>query len=301
VLLTGQAEMDAAIAAVNEGQIFRFLTKPCPSERLIEAVAAAGEQNRLLLAERVLLEQTLQGSIKTLTDILSLNNPLAFGRAARVKQHVTALAERAGVKERWPIEVAAMLAPIGTVTLPPEVVEKLYQGGALTSAEEAMVKRVPAVTEQLLANIPRLEPVREILLYQHARFDGEGGTRKGADLPIGSRLLKLVTDFDVLETQGTRRALALDTLRSRRGWYDPELLAAINALLGSAEQQVVVEEVSLSGLVPGMCFAEDVRSREGALLIARGHEVTPSLIERIRNFSRNVGVREPLKMIRRAR
>src|SRR5277367_1721946 len=29
ILLTGETGRDAAIAAVNEGQIFRFLTKPC--------------------------------------------------------------------------------------------------------------------------------------------------------------------------------------------------------------------------------------------------------------------------------
>ena len=30
ILLTGHADTDAAIAAVNDGQLFRFLTKPCP-------------------------------------------------------------------------------------------------------------------------------------------------------------------------------------------------------------------------------------------------------------------------------
>jgi DNA-binding NtrC family response regulator len=37
ILLTGEPGRDAAIAAVNEGQIFRFLTKPCPPDRLKRA------------------------------------------------------------------------------------------------------------------------------------------------------------------------------------------------------------------------------------------------------------------------
>jgi len=41
ILLTGHADTESAIAAVNEGAVFRFLTKPCPGAKLIEAVDAA--------------------------------------------------------------------------------------------------------------------------------------------------------------------------------------------------------------------------------------------------------------------
>jgi response regulator RpfG family c-di-GMP phosphodiesterase len=310
MLLTGHAEIESAIAAVNEGQIFRFLAKPCPADKLIAAVEAAVEQHRLVTAEKVLLEQTLRGSIKALTDILSLQNPLAFGRATRAKAQVAALLSQMGIAERWQLEVAAMLSPIGTVTLPAETVEKLYDGRPLSQAEQAMVKRMPMVTEQLLANIPRLEPVREILALLDARFDGDqpppsaGGlptastttVRKGADLPLGSRMLRLVLDYDLLECQGLDRKVALDTLRGRRGQYDPDLVDALAVLLGAQDKQVV-EELGLALIHPGMVLMDDVRSLSGGLLIARGHEVTASLIERIRNVSRNVGVKEPLRVL----
>jgi ABC-type uncharacterized transport system permease subunit len=70
-------------AAVNEGNIFRFLNKPCPVGALIRAQEASVKQYRLITAERVLLEQTLRGSLKTLTDILAFVNLVAFGRAIR--------------------------------------------------------------------------------------------------------------------------------------------------------------------------------------------------------------------------
>lgn len=41
ILLTGHANTASAILAVNEGGIFRFLTKPCPFATLVEAVEAA--------------------------------------------------------------------------------------------------------------------------------------------------------------------------------------------------------------------------------------------------------------------
>jgi response regulator RpfG family c-di-GMP phosphodiesterase len=297
MLLTGHSEIEAAITAVNEGQIFRFLNKPCPTDRLIEAVDAAVEQNRLINAEKVLLEQTLHGSIKALTDILSIQNPLVFGRATRAKAHVSALAGEIGLGERWAVEVAAMLSPIGTVTLPPETVEKLYEGKPLSPTEQTMVKRLPAVTEQLLANIPRLEPVREILTHKDLRYDGEGGSsKKGDDIPIGGRMLKIALDYDVLEAQGMSAGVALDTLRGRKGLYDPELLAHFASMLGGQQAQALIKELPLARLRAGMVFLEDVRTMSGGLLIAHGHEVTASLIERIRNFSRNVSVKEPLRV-----
>jgi response regulator RpfG family c-di-GMP phosphodiesterase len=297
MLLTGHSEIEAAISAVNDGQIFRFLSKPCPVDRLIEAVEAAVEQHRLINSERVLLEQTLHGSIKALTDILSIQNPLVFGRASRAKAQVAALAKEIALPQSWSVEVAAMLSPIGTVTLPPETAEKLYEARPLSPPELIMVKRLPAVTEQLLANIPRLEPVREILSHLELRYDGEGGSlKKGNDIPIGARMLRLVLDYDILESQGSSSTVALDTLRGRKGAYDPELLNSFASMLGG-KARAVVQELPLARLRIGMVFVDDVRAMSGGLLVARGHEVTASLVERLRNFARNVSVKEPLRVL----
>ena len=48
--------------AVNEGQIFRFLTKPCAPEHLLATLSAGVEQHRLITAERVLLQKTLSAA-----------------------------------------------------------------------------------------------------------------------------------------------------------------------------------------------------------------------------------------------
>ncbi|HRY14336.1 MAG TPA: response regulator, partial [Candidatus Competibacteraceae bacterium] len=164
MLLTGHADLDSAIAAVNEGQLFRFLLKPCPPPTLLQAFEAGIAQYRLLTAERVLLEQTLRGVIQTLTNILALTHPVAFGRANRLKRHAVDLARQIGIhQDLWPLEVAAMLSQIGCIILPDETLEKLYQGGVPGEKERAMLERVPTVTEQLLGNIPRLEAVLSIL------------------------------------------------------------------------------------------------------------------------------------------
>src|SRR5256885_73252 len=89
IMLSGHADLDAAIAAVNEGSIFRFLTKPCPKETLGKTLSAALMQYRLVRAERDLLEHTLKGSIEVLSEVLSLVNPAAFGRAMRLKRYMS--------------------------------------------------------------------------------------------------------------------------------------------------------------------------------------------------------------------
>ncbi|MGH9575267.1 MAG: HD domain-containing phosphohydrolase [Candidatus Acidiferrales bacterium] len=298
VLLTGQGDMNSAIAAVNDGNIFRFLTKPCATEILVQALGACVQQHQLVTSERVLLGQTLRGSIEVLTEILSLANPTAFGRATRVKQMIVKLMDHFEITERWAIEVAAMLSQVGYVTLPARTQEKVYRAEALSEEEERMLERIPQVLEQLLARIPRLESVREILQYHTQRYnsDGTGRDQKSRDsIPWGARALKLTLDFDILESE--REDHPFDTLRSRNGFYDPVLLEAFAKLHGSSKREILVHELRLRQIDVGMVFGEDVRSSKGLLLIARGQQVTRGLQERVRNFSAELGVREPIRMI----
>ncbi len=97
MILSGQADMESTIAAVNEGHIFRFLTKPCSGEHLIDAVDSALRQYELVNAEKELLEKTLSGAVRILTEILGMTNPGAYSRAARIQRYAEGLIERA-----WP-------------------------------------------------------------------------------------------------------------------------------------------------------------------------------------------------------
>lgn len=295
VLLTGHANLTAAIAAVNDGQIFRFVNKPCPRAQMLQCIQAARQQYELVVARRTLLEKTLSGSLKAVTDILGLANPVAFGRATRAKERVGPLLDRAEIRERWEVEVAAMLSQIGAVTLPPEVALKAYEGQDLSPDEQAMVDRLPELAANLVQSIPQMEGVSAILRYQDRKYD----SLEHADdsihrerIPWGARALKILLDYDVLESRGLEPQIALDTMHVRRGWYDPKILKMFADSIGAHDRaEQVVRELRLKEVLPGMVFAEDVRARTGAMLIARGQEVTPSLSERIRNMSAHAEVR----------
>ena len=287
LLLTGNADIEGAVAAVNDGQIFRFLTKPCEYPQLVAALDAALAQHRLVTGERILLEQTLHGSIKVLTEMLSLVNPTAFGRATRIRRYAAELAKFSGIASAWQVEVAAMLSQISCVTLPPSTVEKLYRGQPLTDSEQPAVDRLPDIADGLLANIPRLEDVRAILRHHDRRFDGSAGpvgAPRGLALPVGARVLKITLDFDVLEARGNSVPVVLDTMRGRTGWYDPELFEAFVTLRERIADPSEVHEIQVEAVTAGMVFVEDVRTAEGVLVLSKGYRVTEGLVERIRNF-----------------
>ncbi len=292
ILLTGYADLDVAVRAVNEAQLFRFLTKPCESEELLRACAAGVGQHRLQTAERVLLEQTLKGSVQALADVLALANPAAFGRSERVRKMVERFARAIQPAKRWEVEVAALLAHLGAVTLPVATAEKLYAGGQLSAGEQAMVERVPAVTKQILGNIPRLDGVLEIL-ENHQRPFAESGGRDG--LSVGARMLRIALDYDALEALGVDESVALGTMSARDGVYDPELLDVFASVVGTQPAERALE-LGVEHLLPGMLLGDDVRSASGSLLIARGHTVTDQLIERLMNLGPG-GVREPLLVL----
>jgi response regulator RpfG family c-di-GMP phosphodiesterase len=291
MLLTGHADLQAAIRAVNGARLFRFLTKPCEAQELLGACVAALGQHRLQTAERVLLEETLRGSVDALAEVLALANPAAFGRAGRVKELAGRLARAAEVRNRWEIEVAAMLADIGAVTLPQPTAEKVYTGARLSAAEAAMVDRVPAVTRQLLSKIPRLEGVLEIL-DQHRMLPGDAGPGGWSAIRVGARVLRIAVDYVELESQGAVRTVAVAAMRSR-GRYDRPLLDMFAAVIGA--EAAVVRELTVGELRVGMTLADDARSVRGELLLARGQRVTERLVERLRNIGAD-GVREPLRV-----
>jgi len=295
MLLTGYSDQESAIAAVNQGQIFRFLTKPCPPEQLVAAFDDAAEQHRLITAERVLLEQTLRGAIQVLTDVLALTNPVALGRANRMQHHVKELADRIDMPDRWQVEVAAMLSQIGCVTLPPATVERMYDGADLTAEEQEMINRLPEVTKKLLGHIPRLEPVLDILEQERKRFKSTTKKVVGT-IPIGAHALRIAGDFDALVTKGYSSQLALDTMRGTSETYDGDLLAEFSELTGAAEVGQEIRELPFQAIQVGMVFAEDVCMEDGVVFVARGYEVTESLVERANNLQAGV-IREPVRVI----
>jgi len=300
IMLTGNADLESAIKVVNEGNIFRFLTKPCPPEILGKAIDDALAQYRLVTAEKELLNNTLSGSIKLLTDILSMTEPLSFGRAQAMRDVIAAVTRKFQADNDWEIHLAAMLAPIGSVTIPAEILIRSRNDRVLSKLEEEMVANVPETTARLLSNIPRLQGVGNIIRYQNKQYDGHGlpkDTLKGDAIPFGARLLKILNDMAQLQAGGLSRAKALEELPLRQGWYDPTLIEAVCAYYGvssASETKPASISINVFDLAPGMVLRSDITTKEGTLILSAGHQLSGITLQKIRNFDRLAGIKEPI-------
>ncbi len=281
MLLTGQTDIELASKAINEGQIFRFLIKPCPPDQLLQAFAAALEQHRLITAEKVLLQKTLLGSIKALVDVLAIINPVAFSHTTRIRQYALELAQAAGVQESWQVEAAALLSHIGYISLPPEILEKIYYGEPLNWEEKTLLAGVPKVAEQLLHNIPRLEPVLKILA-QVNQPHGKGSSDR--TIPLGARILKIVMDFDRLKARGGSSRFAVDCLRQDKEHYDQALLEVFARLQGVGEEDDAVQEMPLRQVKVGMILKDELRTKSGLLLAGHNFVVTETFLQRVKHI-----------------
>ena len=301
IMLTGNADLEGAIQVVNEGNIFRFLTKPCSQEILSKAVEDARAQYRLITAEKDLLNKTLSGSIKLLTDILSMIEPQSFGRAQTMRDLIGSVTKKLHADNGWEIPLAAMLAPIGHVTIPPELLIRARAGGVLSKVEEQIVSELPETAARLLANIPRLEGVARIVRYSHKNYDGAGvppDAVKGKALPLGARLLKILNDLAQLQTRDFNRLSALNEMSTRLGWYDPALLDAVREYYGAgqAARDATRSSISISvnDLASGMVLHSNIETKDGILILCAGHHITEMTLEKIKNFDRVSGIKEPL-------
>ncbi len=293
IILTGFADIAVAMAAVNKSKVFSFLTKPCPEEDLEEALAAGMRQYQLQAAEKELLRGTVRGTIKLLTNLLEMVSPEAFGKSSRVKRLALDIGGYLGVEDGWRLELAAMLSQIGCAGMPADILRRAYRGEPLPGDKAYEFAMHPKVAADLVANIPRLREVAEIIAYQEKRYDGGGlppDSLKGDRIPIGARILKVALDFDTLEAMYRHKrqsenavAESLERMRARDGWYDPDMLGALESL-ATMPDGFEPRLVSGEELVAGMLLDQDVSDLKGELIFGRGLELNTLSIRRLHDL-----------------
>jgi response regulator RpfG family c-di-GMP phosphodiesterase len=297
MILSGQADLEATIAAVNDGHIYRFLTKPCPTDQLYAAVEDALEQHRLLTAEKVLLEQTLSGAVKMLIEILGMVSPAASNRASRLQRYTTELSAALGLDPHWEWGLAAFVSQIGCVALPKEVLFKVEACQSLNEEEKRLYESHPEVASKLLAAIPRLEDVAAIVTAQFGSIIANelpDDLRQWDIRKAGKLLLRAAIEFDRLVSRGANRASAVDTLRQSPMRFPPSVIRALAGL--PTVKGTIFRQIGLKDLSVGMILEEDLVSPKGIRLVPSGAEVTTTLMIRLTSIAEGVGVAEPFRV-----
>ncbi len=273
IMLTGYADIDAAVEAINEGNIFRFLTKPCENERLNKAIVDGLEQYRLIISERELFQQTLRGAIKLLIEILDITNPYAFSKAVRLRNIVKKLTKTFSEDLSYKIELAALLSQIGLISLPNDILEKIEHSKTLTLAENKLYTSHPEVGEALLKNIPRLESVAQAISLQLKRINPDQfplNEKEDNETYTIAKILKKALDLDHFLEGKRKEEEALQLI---------ELKKAV-----SKKERLNQEYLRISELKPGMIIDLDVVDKGGVVLIGRGQEITQVIKLRLHGY-----------------
>ncbi|TWT94327.1 Hydrogenase transcriptional regulatory protein hupR1 [Neorhodopirellula pilleata] len=282
IMLTGNADQQTAVDAVNQGHIFRFLNKPCSPEVLSTSIESALHQYRLVTAEAELLNQTLAGSVRMLTQVLSIAMPQVFGLSQEARTLARELATRIGVGPLWQIEMSAMLMRLGYVSLPPEVVARYLHARPLTPSEQKLVDQTPKLGHDLIASIPRLQGV--------ARWVASQNDLPKEPTPIAARILKAVGDFQRYSHDQSPLSAINSMMRDPR--YDPQVLESLAMI---ADSMYANRQVSVTELKEGMILEEHLADGHGVILVAKGTEIHQSLIEKLTRLRRSgSGVKEPI-------
>ncbi len=306
ILLTGAADLEMALDAVNKGNIFRFLLKPCSTENFTAAIKDGLRQNELISAERELLTKTLSGSIKVMVDILSMLSPGIFSQASRLRNLARDLAVILHLEDQaWEIELAALLSQIGAVTIPRYILDRWQRGELLDEPETKIIRSIPRIGKLLIKNIPRLENVAEAVGYQNCTYSGQAAVDAptASDIPLMARILKVIIDFDRLVEKSYEPLVAFQTMLIHESEYDPEILAAFRSIIRNAENQYShkisnarkgEKEITIEAVRLGMVLSRDVIDRNGILIVAKDTMINDVLMYKLVNYFRSHAILEPV-------
>lgn len=298
MMLTGNADLETAMHALNEGNIFRFLVKPCHRSTLEWTLEDGIRQYRLVRAEKELLEQTLKGSVKVLTNILELVNPLAFSRTSRLRHYVRQVVRTMQLEDSWQYELAAMLSQIGCVSVPPDTLSRLFAGADLPASEIAMYRQHPEIGGELLAHIPRLGIVARMVAGQMLSLKDHGVSSH--ELPkdkgiLGGLVLRTSADFDDLITRGFTHNQAVGHLHKNSADHHPAVVESFKQI-EPIKVSSDIKLVSVQTLNESMVLAEDIRTTQDVLVAAKGQQITLSVATLLKNYVRRHEINEKISI-----
>ncbi len=283
MLLTGHANYADAMTAVNEGHVFRLLEKPYSPATLRDAIIAGKRQRDLMVAERVLLHETLVGAVNALTETLATVKPRFFGRAQRVKRLAGEIARYLEFPHPWQVETAAVFSQMASITLPEEEAENVFLRKRLRSQIIALVDKFPQVIDHLLGHIPRLEEVREILdcLFGNPLPYQKPGKE---EVYQAFEILDAALEYDYLEVEGHDSEVIIGTLKAGSKKFNAEVIEAITQLQQKSKTRYVVNELPLDDLRVGMRLAEDLSLDTAMLVAPKGTDITKHFLQVLHNY-----------------
>jgi putative two-component system response regulator len=232
VMISGAQERQTRLAGLEAGAD-DFLNKPIDPEELQTRVRSLMRLKRLTddleSAESLFL---------TLGRIIEARDPCTEGHCDRLTDYATTLGRQLGLDQSDldALHRGAFLHDVGKIAIPDRV---LLKKGKLTRKEYDLMKRHPAIGDELCRTVRSFDAVRPIVRHHHERLDGRGypDGLSGDRIPLLAQIVSIVDVFDALTSDRPYRkalptATAYQMMRdnARGGWCRPDLLASFIAV-----------------------------------------------------------------------
>jgi DNA-binding response OmpR family regulator len=296
IFLSALTDTEDKVKAFGSGGV-DYVTKPFQFEEVQARVETHIQLQRARRAERDLLENTLNGAIRTLAELVHMTGRTLSARAEAIRAVVAHLATALAVEERWQYDLAATLCLIGCVSLPVDVFERAYTGETLSAEEAQMFRAHPESGARLLANIPRLENVAEMIRHQQTigRDASDGISQRGASM------LRIALEIERVRPKAVSWKAALMQVRDVLRGFPAEMLLALEDY-APPKASFDIRRLHVHELRALMILEEDVLTKDGNLMISlKGTTLNATLIERIGNFAKSRGIGQqpiPVRVIR---
>jgi len=334
-LLTGHADINLTVAAVNEGKISHYFAKPWDNTELDAelkhafAVYLSESETKKLLrvnkeknAKLSLLNSSMELEInksKKKLELISTKEAKNFARLKktfttfvgiyansialhneeysqhnyRVAAHARYIAEQQGCDKlvSYQIYIAGLLYEAGKIALPQRLLKEPYE--QLNHQEQSLFDGFYQTGADLLSEVDELSFVVEIIKHIPERYDGSGLPEHlvGDEIPLGSRILAMVTHFDNLvigrqqttPVSVTEAKQRLDKVAGSR--FDPTLISIfldmLTRLPGSNKTSTLEFPIDLMHLCEGLILTQDVVNSSSSVLLTKGTIIEQSHIDKL--------------------
>jgi HD-GYP domain-containing protein (c-di-GMP phosphodiesterase class II) len=201
--------------------------------------------SRVYLPEKI--KEAYRKSITALAAAVETKDSGTVGHAQRVARLAFDCAKRLGLEKKSleTVEYAALLQDIGKANIPQAVLNKTEP---LTDDEWRLIQKHSELGEEMVAAVPFLAGTDRLVRHHHEYWDGSGypDGLKGDEIPLGSRILAIASDFDAMISERPYHPTALDSeealnqVRRDSGTkYDP---AVVDAFLDVMREDLAREQ-----------------------------------------------------------
>jgi response regulator RpfG family c-di-GMP phosphodiesterase len=251
------------------------------------------------MSERNLLDQTHQISLRLLTELLSLANPIAYTRAIRIRKVVNRIVSNLKPLNAWQYQLAALLSQLGCIALPQHLHERVYFGDILSPRETRITASHPMIGAKLLENISQLGSVALMVKDQNKNFSSYTSRVDGNQAKegwFGAQILKVAIDYDKLIQEGMTHQDTVSFMEGLNQIYNPQIVSNLgteNILTDDWDFKLIDnEEIEL-----GMVLNQDIFTKANILLVPKDQVVDSTILEKIQQYAQGVGIVEPFRVL----